>query len=263
MFTCAVLVRLLSDCAVAEAQAWAARFPPDPDCKLSIRHGALGKPPDDHAPASLVVHPVEFGTDQPIGYIEARLSRLGGPDSAALSRVRATDTATSLVFDSVAPGRYALMLRKLGYARRIDSLDLEAGANDTVRAAIQRSGDRINHNCRPRGFRHVGESACVTTGEEADLQLDYARRLADPEGLRRLNLPPVDTSRIVLVRDERVCETASHHYGQPDDPPRRVIVIRMDQLYLVYDPFEPVVAGEWNINEIYDRSWRLLVALTS
>ncbi len=205
---------------------------------------------------------VRFGTHQPIGYLEARLSRLGGLDSAAQSRVRKPDTATVLVFEGLAPGRYALTLRALGVARRIDTLVLEPGAADTVRAALQIVGDRTNHNCQPRGFRRAGESACVS-GEEADLELDYARQLVDPEGLRRLNLPSVDASRIALVRDERVCDRASRLYGEPDDPPRRVIVVQMDGLYLVYDPFEPVTAGEWNIHEIYDGSWRLLASLAS
>ena len=122
------------------AQDWAARFPPHPDCTLSIRRGpALG---DDTARASLVVHPVLFGTDQSISYIEARLSRLGEPDSAARLRARGPDTATILVFDGLPPGRYAIMLRKLGYARRADTLSLQPGVAETVRAALQVQGDQ-------------------------------------------------------------------------------------------------------------------------
>src|SRR5437762_9311588 len=101
------------------------------------------------------------------------------------------------------------MLRKLGYARRTDTLSLQPGAADTVQAAIQIQGDPFNHNCLPRGFRRPGESACVTTGEQAELELAYARDLAKPESRRSLNLPAIDTSRIALVQDERVCERAA------------------------------------------------------
>jgi len=213
--------------------------------------------------AGLVVRPVRFGTDEPITYVEARVVPLGGRDSVVLYPVRKPDTATIIVFDGVEPGPYSLILRRLGYERRTDTVTLLPAAVDTVRAAMELSGDgyRNTHNCRPRGFRRPGESACVATGEDAELELDDARRLAYPEGLRRLNLPPVDTTRIALVRDERVCDRASRLYGEADDPPRRVIAVQLDRLYLVYDPFEPVFAGEWNIHEVYDRSWRRLASL--
>ena len=60
-----------------------------------------------------------------------------------------------------------------------------------------------------------------------------------------------------------MCEEAARVYGQPDDPPRRMIVVALDELYLVYDPFEPVSAGEWSIHSIYDRSWRHIVSLAT
>ena len=40
-----------------------------------------------------------------------------------------------------------------------------------------------------------------------------------------------------------------------------MIVVRLDRLYLAYDPFEPLAAGEWNVHCIYDRSWRPVVCM--
>jgi len=132
---------------------------------------------------------------------------------------------------------------------------------DTIRVALENWGDRANHNCRPRGFRRPGESACVTEGDDVEIELEYARSFAEPERQRAFSLQLIDTSRIALVRDEPVCERAGRAYGQPDDPLRRVIVVRMDRVYLVYDPFEPVTAGEWDVYCIYDRSWHPWVCL--
>ena len=84
-----------------------------------------------------------------------------------------------------------------------------------------------------------------------------------PESRRSLHLPAIDTTRITLVRDERVCERAGRAYGRSDDPPRRVIVVAMGQLYLVYDPFEPVFGGEFDSRCIYDRSWRTVLCLAT
>ena len=69
------------------------------------------------------------------------------------------------------------------------------GENDAP-SSLQVGGDPVNHNCRPRGFRRSGESACVTEGEEAEGELDYARTFAKPERRRALKLPAIDSSRI-------------------------------------------------------------------
>ncbi len=103
----------------------------------------------------------------------------------------------------------------------------------------------------------------MTEGFQAESELAYARDLAKPESRRSLNLPAIDTSRIALVQDERLCDHAARAYGAHDDPPRRMIVVRMDPLYLAYDPFEPVTGGEWESHCIYDRSWRTVVCLAS
>ena len=70
-------------------------------------------------------------------------------------------------------------------------------------------GYRNAHNCRARGCRRPGESACVTDGYAAESELDDARSFAEPERRQAFNLPAIDTSRMALVRDERVCERAA------------------------------------------------------
>jgi hypothetical protein len=103
----------------------------------------------------------------------------------------------------------------------------------------------------------------VTSGEEADEVLAYARGLSRPEERATFKLPPIDSTMILLVGDEMVCERAGRLYGRAGDPPRRVVVVRMDTLFLVYDPFEPLWAGEWNIYTIFGAAWNRLVDLAS
>ncbi len=258
----ALAIAVTSASRVVAAQDWAARFPPHPDCKLAIRHGSLQSPPDSASTgATLVVRPVQFGADEPVLYAEVVLTALHQVGAPPASRGANTRMAPVQVFAGMTPGQYTLMVRALGYRRRADTVTIEPRALDTVRVALENSGDRTNHNCRPRGFRRPGESACVAEGLEAELELDYARTFAEPERRRAFKLPAIDSSRIALVRDEDVCEQAGHAYGQPGDPPRRVIVVAMDHLYLVYDPFEPEAVGEWDSHCIYDRSWRPVLCL--
>ncbi len=65
------------------------------------------------------------------------------------------------------------------------------------------------------------------------------------------------------MRDQAVCDRAGQAYGQPDDPPRRVVVIHLGSNFMVYDPYEPEFAGEWDITSIFTRHWKLIVSLAS
>ena len=242
------------------AQDWAARFPPHPDCTLTIRRGSAAAADSG---TILVVRPVRFGTEEAVRTAFIELARLGGPHRAAARLTGRHDTVTIRSFPGLARGQYSLRVRATGYYGRTDTIPIEPGGAETVRVALEVdfAGDRNLHNCRPRGFRRPGESACVIEGHAAESERDYARTFAEPERRRAFNLPAIDTSRMALVRDERVCDRAARAYGHPDDPPRRMIVVRLDRLYLAYDPFEPVAAGEWDVHCIYDRSWRPLVCL--
>jgi hypothetical protein len=168
------------------------------------------------------------------------------------------------VFSELPEGRYSLVVRGM-YGGRTDTIDVRPWQADTILAPLEGfyEGYRNVHNCRPRGFRRAGESACAVEGFPARGELDYARDLARPERGSGLRLPPMDTARISLVHDEGTCERAGRAYGESGDPPRRVVVIQMDSLYLVYDPFEPLTCGEWEVHRIFDRSWRVVASLAS
>jgi hypothetical protein len=96
---------------------------------------------------------------------------------------------------------------------------------------------------------------------ETDLVLARAREFAGTKSLKALGISSFDSSRVLLVRREKTCRRAARLYGEPNDPPRRVVVVRMGPLYLVYDPYEPLAAGEWNIWRLFNRRWRPLFDL--
>ena len=101
----------------------------------------------------------------------------------------------------------------------------------------------------------------MSQGEEAEIALLFARELARPEELDAFDLPPVDSTDVALVHAEAICRRAGELYGEPVDPPRRVVVVRMGRLYLVHDPFEPVRAGEFEIHVVFDDQWNRLVGI--
>jgi len=111
------------------------------------------------------------------------------------------------------------------------------------------------HNCQPHKFRRDGESACVTEPSVTAEVLDRARSMA-PIVHREGEAPSAEPP--VLIRDERLCDRAGRAYGGRGSPPRRVAAFRVGELFLVYDPYEPVPAGEWNAWGVFDRRWRYL-----
>jgi hypothetical protein len=245
----------------AAGQEWAARFPRGPDCDLKrIR----GPGPASGVTGTLIMRPVRFGTDTSIDYARVVLNPVEEPEPP-IRPPGPDERAPVRVFDGLAPGRYRLMVLALGYARRTDTVTVDAGAIDTLRLPMLEwnEGFRNRHNCRPRGFRRSGEPACVTDDSTTAHEIEYARYLAAPGQRDTFNLPAGDSLRVELIRDEKTCARAARLYGREDDPPRRVIVIRMDNIYLVYDPFEPLDAGEWNVYKIFDRRWRELILLLS
>jgi len=78
------------------------------------------------------------------------------------------------------------------------------------------------------------------------------------------HLPDGDTIPTArIVRDERTCEKAGRLYGGAESPPRRVVVAAVGKLFVVYDPFEPAAAGEFNIWMVFDDHWRVLARIAS
>jgi len=244
----------------AAGQEWAARFPRHPECdtkRSHVRNQALGPT------GTLIVHPVVFGTDTAIEY--AIVNLLPGTEPEPLAATpRPVDLSPFRVFSGVAPGTYRVMAFAIGYAKRSDTLTIQAGFVDTLRLPMPLIDDAVRnrHNCDPRGFRRAGEPVCITDST-ADWQMGHARSLATPSERALFKLPPGDSTKVELVRDEKICARAAELYGEKGDPPRRVIVFRMDNVYLVYDPFEPVEAGEWDIHIIFDLRWRVVARLAA
>lgn len=75
-------------------------------------------------------------------------------------------------------------------------------------------------------------------------------------------MPRFAAAAVTLVRNEAVCGRVGRAYGGAGSPPRRVLVVRLGRAgYMVYDPYEPLDAGEWDVTTIFDRRWRVVVSL--
>ncbi len=245
----------------ASTDDWESRFIPAGACRVRVSSGPPG--PDPGGPGTLVVRVAGFDTTQPIGGAQVTLWPLGVrpmPGGPAAS----PDTSAKRVFASLRPGRYALVSRRIGYYARTDTVTARAAATDTLGVSLEAFDDgyRNVHNCRPHRFRRAGESACVTDSAATSAAIDRAREYASAAGRRGFHLPAGDTLPVpVIVRDERLCDRAGRAYGGRDSPPRRVVVVAIGDLFVVYDPLEPIAAGEWNVTMVFDRRWRPLIGV--
>ena len=256
-----IAVMLVACARVGSAQDWAARYPRDPACDLQwARHST---PEPTGALSRLVVRPVVAGTDTLIHYSVVRLTPLDrtGTDTATLARIAHSD-ADLATFDSLPAGRYRLHSSFVGWGRDQDTIIVAPGHVDTVTSGLFDffSYYRNTSNCRPRGFRMKGHSACITTGEDVAFELRLMRAHSGGEGEGQRSVPPFPAGAARVVTNERVCEAAGRAYDSTS-PPRRVIVIEARGTYLVYDPQEPLEVGEWNGHCFFDRRWHALVCL--
>ena len=244
----------------APAQDWAGRFPPAAECEPRWGLSQVAEPELMSAGKARVIVILEvLGEAARPPFVQADLVPIIRP----LPNIRAITPETSTrirMLETDTAGPHVLSLRGMGYGRFVDTFDVRPGYSDTIRVWLQDSNDdyRNKYNCRPRGFRRAGESACVTDSAETEAVLARAREFAGTRSLKALGISPFDSSRVLLVRQEKTCRRAARLYGDPNDPPRRVVVVRMGSLYLVYDPYEPLPAGEWNIWRLFNRRWRPL-----
>jgi hypothetical protein len=212
----------------------------------------------------LVVRLASFDTSALTPKSWITLSPLAPLDTVAPPVVRleaAPETAPFMA--TLVPGRYVLASHAFGYEGRTDTVVVRAGATDTVSIALEEYAEalRNRHNCRPRGFRRIGEPACVTDRITTVLVLDRARDMASPRFRFGIGLPNGDSTDVHLVVDERICERAANIYGLESGPPRRVVVVEAGNLYVVYDPAEPVGFGDLNQWLILDKRWRVLARM--
>jgi hypothetical protein len=198
-----------------------------------------------------------FDPANAVSSIRAALTPLGHPLEAT-PPTRTRDTAHYRVVEADTSGPHALYLTGIGYSQFVDTVTPRLGYSDTIVVWLRdaEAEYRNFYNCRPRGFRQTGESACVTEPVETEAVLIRAREFASQGSLKSLGIAPFDSSRVALIQDEKTCRRAAKLYGEPNDPPRRVVVVRMGKHFLVYDPYEPLPAGEWNIWKVFDRRWK-------
>lgn len=248
------------------AQDWAKQFPQHAECRPSIVSGSAR---DEFASSAdkgnMTVHMVRFSTHAPIHSADLVVSPLGAPNPASRGPAWSRDTSAVRSFSGLPAGLYSVIIRHIGLSVSIDTVMVRPGGDDTVTIYLQalHEGYRNKHNCRPRNFRRAGQSACVAHPESAKQALDYARRLSKDTAFTQLKKVRLAARNVSLVLNESICDRAGRAYGGADDPPRKVVVVRMGPLYLIYDPFEPMDIGEWDGWMVVDRRWRVIVVLAS
>jgi hypothetical protein len=242
---------------------WESNYLPAEQCLASVRLGSMGAATDSSG--TLVVRLTGFGSPALLDHGQIVVTPLAPLDTASQPVARRGGaTALPAPFElSLRPGSYVLTARAVGYEWRSDTVVVRASASDTVAVALEEYTDalRNRHNCRPHGFRHAGERACVTDRITTVLVFDRARDMASPRFRYGIGLPEGDSSDVRIVDDERICERAARLYGRDSDPPRRVAVADAVSFYIVYDAAEPLVFGELNQWLVIDRRFRVLARL--
>jgi hypothetical protein len=217
------------------------------------------------AAGTLVVRLTGFGSPALVDHSAIVVTPLAPLDTLVQPVVRREDaTDRPAPFEvQLRPGRYLIDARAFGRDGRTDTIEVRPAASDTVSVALEAYGDalRNQHNCRPRGFRHAGERACITDRITTVLVLDRARDMASPRFRFGVGLPAGDSTDVRIVDDERICERAARVYGLDTGPPRRVVVVDVVGFLVVYDPAEPVTLGEYNQWLVIDRRFRVLARL--
>ena len=243
--------------------AWESKYVAADECVASVRPGSAGAATD--STGTLVLRLTSFGSPVLVDHAQLVVTPLAPLDTIGQPIVRREDpSGRAMPFElTLRPGRYLLGTRAFGFAQRSDTITVRAGASDTVAVVLEDYTDALRnvHNCRPRGFRHPGERACVTDQITAVLVLDRARDMASHRFRFGIGLPEGDSTDVRIVDDERICERAARVYGLGAGPPRRVVVADAVSFYVVYDPAEPVAFGELNQWLVIDRKFRVLARM--
>lgn len=245
--------------------SWESKYVPASACRRVLALGAVTSGVTSNGVGTLLVRLSPFDSAALLDHSQLVVTPLAPLDTLEQPVQRREDAS-----DHPAPyalslraGRYALAARAFGYEARADTVVVRPGASDTVTLALEEYDQalRNQHNCRPRGFRHAGERACVTDQITTVLVLDRARDMASPGFRYGIGLPRGDSTDVHIVDDERVCQRAARVYGLDTGPPRRVVVADAVGFYVVYDPAEPVPFGELNEWLVIDRQFRVLARL--
>ena len=242
---------------------WESSYVPASACERVVALG--GVPSGTDGVGTLVVRLAAFDSSALLEHSQIVVTPLAPMDTLEQPVERREDASERPAPYVVAlrPGRYALAVRAFGHEGRTDTVVVRPGASDTVTLALEEHDQALRnlHNCRPHGFRHAGERACVTDRITAVPVLDRARVMASPGFRFGVGLPQGDSSGVHIVDDERVCQRAARVYGLGSGPPRRVVVAEAVGFYVVYDPAEPVPFGELDEWLVIDRNFRVLARL--
>jgi hypothetical protein len=243
---------------------WESKYVPAAACRRTVTLDASAAESSDRA-GTLVVRLAAFDSAVLLDRSAIVVTPLAPLDTLVQPVERREDASDrpAPYAISLRAGRYELAARAFGYEARSDTVVVRPGASDTVTLALEEYDHalRNQHNCRPRGFRHAGERACVTDQITTVLVLDRARDMASPGFRFGIGLPSGDSTDVRIVDDERVCQRAARMYGLDTGPPRRVVVADVVGFYVVYDPAEPVPFGELNEWLVIDRRFRVLARL--
>lgn len=245
----------------AAAQEWLTSFKPHPRCFPVINSA----PAPDLSPGTtrLLLRMSRMSDDSMLQHARFLILSLPSADTAAGGSFPGRfDPPWSARIDSLPPGRYIVRSLSIGYHPRTDTILLSAGAMTSAWMFLDAyySGFR----CQPPNYRRPTESSCVAESHEMVEHLRRtAQRFAIPRSDSLSGLAEYRREDVALVRDEAVCRRAAAAYGAPESFPRKVIVLRLGAAgYLVYDPFEPISAGEFSFSAFFDRRWRRLFGLT-
>jgi hypothetical protein len=245
------------------AQKWLEEFRPDPRCAGIVSLSAV-EAGEAEATGGLVVRGIRLGTRETLNGTWVLIARAGDATGAySLGSSGAPDSSGRHRFLRLPVGSVVVTISALGSNPNRQTLQVRSNAIDTVAIPI-REAYKNDIRCSPPRFRRTGESACVTEPNEVEGTLLLAQGLVDQGERTRPGLGPFSLAQISLVRDEATCDRAGRGYGGGKGPPRRVIVIRLGNAgYVVYDPFEPEIAGEFATTMVFDRRWRILIRYES
>jgi hypothetical protein len=245
------------------SNSWEARYAAAPGCGVRLAPGAAPSSGATRAgDTTIVVRLVAFGSRELLDFAHLSVEPLDGASRTGVRADSSGPVPAAFAF-ALPAGRYALLAQSFGYQARTDTVVARAGVTDTVTVALEEYEEALRnaHNCRPRGFRHPGERACVTDQISTVLVVDRARDFSSHRFRFGLGFPPGDSVDVTLVDDERICERAANIYGLEKGPPRRVVVVEAGNIYVVYDPAEPVVLGDLNQWLILDKRWHVLARM--
>ena len=148
---------------------------------------------------------------------------------------------------------------------RSTALALLALTTGCARGAVARPGDdqlTVSSRCAPDTLAVVNSFRYTLARFNQHNPRDSAQWSVFKAGYLTVR----DTSAIRLITKESVCARAAAVYSaatgdSASSGQRRVTVVRAGDRFIIDDPFTPSMGGEWAVELIADRNWKVLVHL--